>query len=186
MLSTACRGGQHPEAALAFPGVTTPHDPDEPPPGSWADSSAEPALTRPRELTLSFWLWMTAAGLLLLSSLFLVTQRDALVESARQANRGRDFTEDQLQAGATGLLMIVLIGALVVGGLVVLFAVKSRTGRSWTRIALTVMAPVVFLYGMFLAMPGFSLVITLVVAAAVVTMYLPGSKAYFDAVKEAG
>ncbi|MBB5806335.1 hypothetical protein F4560_006103 [Saccharothrix ecbatanensis] len=166
--------------------MTTPQDPENPPPGSWADPSPEPALTRPRELTLSFWLWMTAAGLLLASALFLLTQRDALVESARQASTDRDFTEEQLQAGATGLLMIVLIGALIVGGLIVFFAVKSRTGRSWTRVALTVMTPVVFLYSMFLAMPEFSLVIALVVAGAVVTLYLPGSKAYFDAVKKAG
>ncbi|WP_447004621.1 hypothetical protein ACRAKI_34360 [Saccharothrix isguenensis] len=164
--------------------MTTPQDPEHPPPGSGADSSAQPASTRPREVKLSFWLWMSAAALLLLSGLVLLTQRDGLVENFREATRDQNLTEDQLQASVNSLLTIVLLGAAILSGLLVFFVLKSRTGRSWTRTALVVMVPFVLLYAMFLAMPEFSLVIALLVAAAVVTMYLPASKAYFDAAKD--
>ena len=86
---------------------------------------------------------------------------------------------------AIALGVVIGIIGVVLAALMVFFAFKARAGRNWARITLTVLGALVLLYHLF----GFSLlglVIVLVVAAAVVTMYLPASKAYFDSAKRVG
>lgn len=189
---------------LAFSGVTTPQDPENRPPQqpyapapplgepepagfTWSgqQSGPPPVAGEPRELRLSFWLWITAAVLLALSSLLVLTQRDAAVEAARRTSGTQGLSEEQFQSAVTASLVFLLIIGLVLGGLMAFFAFKARAGRGWARISLTVLGVVVFLYHLL----GFSLLgllIVLVVGAAVVTLYLPASKSYFDAVKRAG
>ncbi|ONI82473.1 hypothetical protein ALI22I_41115 [Saccharothrix sp. ALI-22-I] len=140
----------------------------------------------PKEVRLSFWLWISGAALLVLSSVLLLGQRDALVDAAREAATNQGLTEEQLQTGATVLITFSMIVSVILAGLMALFAIKARAGRSWARVALTVSAAAVFLYLMVFGSSLIGLVlVVLVIGAAVVTLYLPASKAYFDAVKRA-
>ncbi|WP_158845194.1 hypothetical protein [Saccharothrix deserti] len=160
-----------------------------PPPLSESDLSGAPSFARPetvqpREVRLSFWLWIAGAVLLVLSSALVLVQRDEAVEAARRAGT-QGLTEEQFQAAVTVSLVFVLVVGLILGALMAFFAFKAKAGRGWARVALTVLGVVVFLYHLL----GFSLVgllIVLVVGAAVVTLYLPASKAYFDAAKRVG
>ncbi|MFD0199333.1 MULTISPECIES: hypothetical protein [Saccharothrix] len=145
-----------------------------------------PALPEPKEVRLSFFLWLASAILLVVSSALVLTQREAALEEARKtAASTPEVTPEQLEAAVN----LVLVGSVIIGvvlaALMVLFAMKARAGRNWARVTLTVIGVLVFLYHLV----GFSLVglvIVLVVAAAVVTLYLPASKAYFDSAKRAG
>lgn len=150
-----------------------------------ATPSGRPVAVEPKEVRLSFWLWITGAVLLVLSSVLVLTQRDEAVEAARRAAGTQGLSEEQFQAAVTASLVFIVVIGLVLGGLMTFFAVKARAGRGWARVSLTVLGAVVFLYNLL----GFSLlglIIVVVVGAAVVTLYLPASKAYFDAVKRAG
>ncbi|NUT50175.1 MAG: hypothetical protein HOV94_23115 [Saccharothrix sp.] len=187
--------------------MTTPQDPENrpsqqpyqaqqpyvpaPPPLSESELSANyghqaPALPEPKEVRISFFLWLAGAILLVVSSLLVLTQRDAVLEEARKtAATTQGVTAEQVESLTNAILMISVIIGVVLAVLMVLFAVKARAGRNWARITLTVLGAMVCVYHLL----GFSLVglvIVLVVAAAVVTLYLPASKAYFDSVKRAG
>lgn len=194
------------DRALAFPGVTTPQDPENrppqqpytppqqpytpaPPPLSDSELAGygqqRPSVPEPKEVRLSFFLWLAGAILLVVSSVLVLTQRDAALEEARRAPATPGITVEQLESTVTAILVFLVIIGVVLAALMVFFAMKARAGRNWARIALTVLGAAVFLYHLI----GFSLVglvIVLVVAAAVVTLYLPASKAYFDSVKRAG
>ncbi len=201
----------HLDRALAFAGVTTPQDPDNrppqqpytpaappqqqpytPPPPPLSESELaghgahqQPALPEPKEVRLSFFLWLAGAILLVVSSVLVLTQRETALEEARKAPPTPGVTAEQLESAVTAVLVFLVIIGVVLAALMVFFAFKARAGRNWARITLTVLGAAVFLYHLF----GFSLiglVIVLVVAAAVVTLYLPASKAYFDSVKRAG
>ncbi|MEV8442534.1 hypothetical protein AB0425_34590 [Actinosynnema sp. NPDC051121] len=190
--------------------MTTPQDPDNlppqqpytpapppqqpytpaPPPLSESElaghgGQARPAVPEPKEVRLSFFLWLAGAILLVVSSVLVLTQRDVALEEARKAPSTPGVTQEQLESAVTAVLVFLVIIGVVLAALMVFFAFKARAGRNWARITLTVIGAAVLLYHLF----GFSLVgliIVLVVAAAVVTMYLPASKAYFDSAKRVG
>ncbi|MEV1114072.1 hypothetical protein AB0I91_03320 [Actinosynnema sp. NPDC049800] len=185
--------------------MTTPQDPENRPPqqpytppqqpytpappplseSELARSGGQPAVPEPKEVRLSFFLWLASAILLVVSSALVLTQRETALEEARKAPPTPGITVEQLESTVTAILVFLVIMGVVLAGLMVFFALKARAGRNWARIALTVLGAAVFLYHLV----GFSLVglvIVLVVAAAVVTLYLPASKAYFDSVKRAG
>ncbi|MFI9007091.1 tripartite tricarboxylate transporter TctB family protein [Actinosynnema sp. NPDC053489] len=147
--------------------------------------TGRPAVAEPREVRLSFFLWLAGALLLVVSSVLVLTQRETALEEARKAPPTPGVTTEQLESAVTAVLVFLVILGIVLAALMAFFAVKARAGRNWARIALTVLGVVVLLYHLF----GFSLVgliIVLVVAAAVVTLYLPASKAYFDSAKRVG
>ncbi|MCE6995871.1 hypothetical protein LZG04_13825 [Saccharothrix sp. S26] len=181
--------------------MTTPQDPDHLPPqqpytpappplseselAGYGGGQGRPVVPEPKEVRLSFFLWLAGAVLLVVSSVLVLTQRDLAIEEARKAPPTPGVTAEQLESAVTAVLVFLVIIGLVLAALMAFFAFKVRAGRNWARITLTVIGAAVFLYHLF----GFSLVgliIVLVVAAAVVTMYLPASKAYFDSAKRAG
>lgn len=145
-----------------------------------------PAVPEPKEVRLSFFLWLAGALLLVVSSVLVLTQRGTALEEARRAqNQTPGVTTEQLESAVTAVLVFLVIIGVVLAALMAFFAVKARAGRNWARITLTILGVVVFLYHLI----GFSLIgvlIMLVVAAAVVTLYLPASKAYFDSAKRVG
>ncbi|ROP39731.1 hypothetical protein [Saccharothrix texasensis] len=168
-----------------------PQQPYTPAPPPLSDSelaghgAQRPAVAEPKEVRVSFFLWLAGAILLVVSSVLVLTQREAALEEARKAPPTPGITVEQLESTVTAILVVVVIIGIVLAALMVLFALKARAGRNWARITLTVLGAAVFIYHLI----GFSLVglvIVLVVAAAVVTLYLPASKAYFDSVKRAG
>ncbi|MFD1146835.1 hypothetical protein [Saccharothrix hoggarensis] len=166
-----------------------PYAPGSPPVGGYGQAGGPPeapqALSEPKELRLSFWLWITAAALVALTSLLVMTQRESATEAARRAGGTQGLTEEQFQAAVTASLLFLLVLGLVMGGLLAFFAVKARAGRGWARVALTVLGALVFVYNVL----GFSLLgllTGLVVAVAMVTLHLPATKQHFDAVKRAG
>lgn len=168
---------------LAFAGVSTSQDPgNEPSPPHGA--SARPAVAK--EVQLSFWLWTAGAVLLVLSSVLLMAQRDTLIDVFRERFAGQGFTEEQVRAAVTLLITTSTIVSVALAGLAVFFAAKARAGRSWARIALTLVAVASFFYVLLFQLSVLGLLVLLVVAAAVVTLYLPGAKGYFDSVKRSG
>ena len=195
------------DRALAFAGVTTPQDPDNrpsqqpypqqqpytpaPPPLSDSElagygGQARPALPEPKEIRTSFFLWLASALLLVVSSVLVLLSRETVLEEARKAARDtQGVTVEQVESLTTAVLVFSAIIGVVLAALMVLFAFKVRAGRNWARITLTVLGAIVCIYYLL----GFTLIgflVVLVVAAAVVTLYLPASKAYFDSVKRAG
>jgi hypothetical protein len=167
--------------------VTTPYGPGDresqvpAPPLSESELSggAEPRGPAPKEVQLSFWLWIVGAVLSVIGALFAFTQRDTLLEEARKRPDTGGFSEAQLDAVViTGLIVGVVI-ALAFAGLYVLFAFKARAGRNWARIALTVLTALGVLA---LAIGGFSvagILSTVVSVVAVVLLFLPASNQHF-------
>ncbi|GAA0228077.1 hypothetical protein GCM10010492_28150 [Saccharothrix mutabilis subsp. mutabilis] len=183
---------------LAFSIVTTPEDPDEgrpapnvpphvPPPPPLSESelaraafAARPPL--PNEVRISFVLWLAVGAMFVVSAVVAVAQRDQFVEAVRQTPEARDLTPEAFDAAVTASWMLAIIASAVMAGLFVLFAFQARAGRSWARVVLAVLTAVVLLFVLFGPSP-WGLLIALISVAAVVLLYLPGAKAYFDAVK---
>lgn len=171
-------GGQPP----SFPGAMPP------PQGGFAP---EPVGTRPKEVDLSFWLWVSSfviglVGLLLFVGEFDAIRDMAVQEARRQAQLdGAPLDEAQLEnIIGIGLIVAVIIG-LLISAVQLLLAVFMRKGRNWARIILAVLGGLSVLSGLYSlttesgARLGLTAISVLVVLGAVVTMFLPAANPWF-------
>lgn len=160
-----------------------------PPPGGFAPTG--PVGTRPKEVDLSFWLWVSSfvlglVGLLLFVGEFDAIRATAVEEARRQAQLdGTVLDEAQLEnIIGIGLIAAVVIG-LLVSAVQLLLAVFMRRGRNWARIILAVLGGLSVLSGLYSlttesgAQTALTVVSLLVVLGAVVTMFLPAAAPWF-------
>jgi len=188
------RGDRYPSAPPARPSVTT-----------GAPPSQTAAVARPRVIEVSYWLWLAAClvGVITAAATFGYLdqlQADMLSLVEREFPNETPAKRDEVAAAAVA----TLIGA---GALIVLtqtaFAVAMHSGRGWARFPLLLLTLVVVAYNIVVigAVPAItaaagSMVTVPVVAVpavtkaglpactalmviAVVLMFLPGTRAWF-------
>ncbi|MGH3766675.1 MAG: hypothetical protein ACRDS0_24430 [Pseudonocardiaceae bacterium] len=118
---------------------------------------------RPLAVDVSFWLWISHLTLdVVLGGVFM------------------------LMAGSSGVgsqQLAMFMGALAVDGVLFAFALAMRKGRNWARIVLAVLGGLRLLVLLFVLIVGgsgiFALVL-LLVAGAIVTMFIAGANAWFQ------
>lgn len=164
-----------------------------PPVGGFPPAGIGPAPVgpRPKEVELSFWLWVASFAIGLIGLLLFVGQYDtirdtALEEARREAQRqGGSLDVAQIETITTVVLVIGVIIGLVFSLVQLLFAFFMRKGRNWARIVLAVIGGISVLFGLVsltgiaggqLALTGISLIILI---GAIVTMFLPGANPWF-------
>jgi hypothetical protein len=133
----------------------------------------------PKEVEISFWLWIATAALMLVGAVLTLAQRDTVLEAARSANT-TGLTEEQLQSFATIAVTFYVIAGLVLAGLFVLFAMKARAGKNWARISLMILGGIVFLFQV-LSLSILGILTALVVLGGLVMLNLKPSTQYFAA-----
>lgn len=158
-----------------------------PPVGGFEPVAAGPAGPRPKEVDLSFWLWVTSFVLGLVGLVFFVgefdTIRDTAMEEARR--QGGAIDEAQLDSITTTALVVGVIFSGLVSAVQLLLAFFMRKGRNWARIVLAVIGGLGVLSGFFslTAESGGQLALTVVsliiLIGAIVTMFLPGASPWF-------
>jgi ABC-type transport system involved in cytochrome bd biosynthesis fused ATPase/permease subunit len=130
----------------------------------------------PREVQISFWLWIFVAVLQAITGLLSLTGRDAAINALRDANTG--LTEDQLQTAVTATLALYTLIGFVIAGLFVWFAIKARAGRNWARIALMILGVVVLIFQIF-GLTLLGIVTALAIIGGIVTLNLRPSSLFF-------
>lgn len=138
----------------------------------------------PMAVKVSFWLWVVAAVLQVLTYVLIVLDRRQITDTVLRGNTDARVSADQLASGVTVAVTLALIGAASFAALFVLFAYKARQGTRSARTVLTVLfilgAVIQFALGLvwFYA----ALLSVLVGVIALVLMYLPGVWPYFPKV----
>lgn len=190
---------------LALAGMTTPQDPHDrlrsapPPPPTLAYSGSLPpplaglapgppeaATARPKEVAISFWLWVVSFLIGLAVVAIIIGQYDTIRETVLQeASQAGEPQDGSSEAIATVVVATFVVVFLVVSAAQLLFALFMRKGRNWARIGLAVIGGVLLLVQLF-SLPGtsggelaFTLVSLAVLAGAVITMFLPGANPWF-------
>lgn len=146
---------------------------------------------RPKEVELSFWLWVTSFVIGLIGLSLFVGQYDtirdtALEEARREAQRqGGSLDIAQIETVTTVFLVIGVIIGLVFSLVQLLLAFFMRKGRNWARIVLAVIGGISLLFGLLslTGIAGGQLALTvvslIVLIGAIVTMFLPGANPWF-------
>ncbi|MFG6404078.1 MULTISPECIES: hypothetical protein [unclassified Microbacterium] len=132
---------------------------------------------RPTTVTAAFWLWVAASLVGVIGGIIIL----AFAGDAPAIQR-----LDESQRAAAGAVIIGLgAWSIIVAALRVLFAWFMLRGRNWARILLTVLGALTILSVVFQAASVGVLewISAVLVAAAIVFMYLPASRAYFAATR---
>ncbi|MGH3935227.1 MAG: hypothetical protein ACRDS1_09670 [Pseudonocardiaceae bacterium] len=145
------------------------------------------AETRPKEVEISFWLWITNLVLGMLGALITLTQIDQIRTAAIDRAVAQDPTLDRsvIESAATvGLIVGVVVGLAIVAAQLA-FVFLMRGGRNWARIVLAVLGGLGVLFGL-IGLAGASgatsatgLLQLLLLIGAIVTMFLPAANAWF-------
>jgi hypothetical protein len=158
--------------------VSNPMFPEPMPPIKGSGKPAKPPV--PKEVTISFAVWVLST---VLSSVIQIMDTSAFVETFQQQMANQP-PEAQLSAGT--LKGVYIFAVIAVGLVMLLFAWKMRSGRSWARIVLTVLAVAsLWIQAMSVGMSSvLGLAGVVITATGLVFMYVPAANAYFAAVRE--
>jgi glucose-6-phosphate-specific signal transduction histidine kinase len=125
---------------------------------------------RPAELKVSFWIWFAGGILGVMGGLLGMLASLVLFAAA--------------PAAAAAVVTLMLLAAAV-GAAQVVFAVKMKAGRTWARLALTVLTAITLVLAVMNTVTGVgqggNWAAFLISAVATVLMWLPNSRAWFSA-----
>ncbi|MDQ4021925.1 MAG: hypothetical protein M3257_09970 [Actinomycetota bacterium] len=146
------------------------------------------AETPPKEVEISFWLWISTIVLGLVGSVPIFFQFDQLRAQAINQALANDPTLDRstIESVTTGALVAGAVIGLLLVVAQLLFVFLMRGGRNWARIVLAVLGGLVVLFGLIGfagttgAMGAGSLLQLLLLIGAIVTMFLPAANAWFQ------
>ncbi len=142
---------------------------------------------RPKEVEISFWLWISTIVLGLVGSVPIFFQFDQLRAQAINQALANEPTLDRstIESVTTGALVAGAVIGLLLVVAQLLFVFLMRGGRNWARIVLAVLGGLVVLFGLigFVgttgAMGAGSLLQLLLLIGAIVAMFLPAANAWF-------
>ncbi|HEV8555231.1 MAG TPA: hypothetical protein VGR06_02385 [Actinophytocola sp.] len=166
-----------------------PDEPDERPaeyppappvmPTAAEDAAAQPYQAKPAPVRYAFVVWVLAGVLSIVNAVILLLNKQELIDFSIQQNRNPNITNEQIASGATTLLWMFLIAAVVFALFFTLFAYKAQNGARRARLLLTMLClvTVAFYFFVLRTIPG--LTVALLCLAATVLMYLPKANEFF-------
>ncbi|HKR49508.1 MAG TPA: hypothetical protein VJT72_08000 [Pseudonocardiaceae bacterium] len=155
----------------------------QPPSGGYPAGPAPLRGARPKEVEISFWLWISTGVFGVIGVIGMYVQRDQLRTELINSLLAQDSTADRstVESLATaGSVAAIVIGLLFVAAQV-LSAFLMRGGRNWARIVLAVLGGLVVLFGLLSLTAGSvgGLLQLVILIGAIVTMFLPAANAWF-------
>jgi hypothetical protein len=140
-------------------------------------------MPRPVAVTISFWLWVVAAGFAVATAIAAAGRLDGLhAEFEREARKSdASASADTVDRVADLSLLVIIGGGLLLGLLSVLLAAAMRAGKGWGRAMLVVVALLAVGYAVLVMGPmGWPVLVAAGVAVvAAVSMCLPESRPWF-------
>jgi hypothetical protein len=145
-----------------------------------ADATAAGGPQTPRPVVVSFWIWILGAALSVVGGIITITHKNAIVQQLRD-QRPQGITPDQYEAYASNFVTVSVIEAVVFAVLYVFFAYQVKSGKNWARIVLAVVTVLGVLSVLYSAGTVSTYISLLASVVAVILLYLPSSRAFFDA-----
>lgn len=130
----------------------------------------------PGTITAGYWLVVTGSALSVLAALYVLLNKQQLIDVAVQGNKDPKITRDMIASTVGGLLIVSLVVTIVLAVLGVWFAGKVRSGLRKSRTGLMI----TLLIGLFFQMITNTLgvVTALVAVAGLVLFYFRQSTEY--------
>ncbi len=133
----------------------------------------------PGLLRWSFYLALLSAVIGVVGGVFLLLNKQTLIDDLIENNTNADLTNEQIASGTTTLLWMLMIVTVVFGALLALFGYKAQEGVKKARTMMTVLTVLVVLFYFVLFTTPFGLLSALLALIAVALLYLPAASQYY-------
>ncbi len=130
----------------------------------------------PGTITAGYWLVVTGVALSVLASIFLLANKQAVVDAVKSRNTDPKLTPEMIEASATATLVIALVVTVVLAVLAVWFAGKVKAGKKKSRTGLMI-ALLLDLFFQLIA-NGYAIIAVLVAISGLVLLYFRQSTDY--------
>ena len=130
----------------------------------------------PRTITAGYWLVVAGAALSVLAALYVLLNKQQLIDAAVKVNKDSKVTPDMIASTVGGVVIVSLVVTIVLAGLVVWFAGKVRSGLKKSRTGLMIALLIDLFFQMLANTLG--IVTVLVAIAGLVLFYFRQSTDY--------
>lgn len=130
----------------------------------------------PGTITAGYWLVVTGVALSVLASIFLLANKQAVVDAVKSRNTDPKLTPEMIEASATATLIIALVVTVVLAVLAVWFVGKVKAGKKKSRTGLMI-ALLLDLFFQLIA-NGYAIIAVLVAISGLVLLYFRQSTDY--------
>jgi hypothetical protein len=130
----------------------------------------------PRTITTGYWLVVTGVALSVLAALYVLLNKQVLVDAAVQGNKDPKVTRDMIASTVNGLVTVSLVVTVVLAGLAIWLAGKVKVGIKKSRTGLMI----TLLIGLFFQMitNTLGIVTVLIAVSGLVLFYFRQSSDY--------
>lgn len=132
----------------------------------------------PGTITAGYWLVVVGSALSVIAAIFLLMNRQAVIDAVKAQNRDPNITDEVIRSSATLGLIVTLVVTVVVGAVAVWFATKVRNGVRKSRTGLMVLLLLALFFQM-IANP-YAIAPALVAIGGLVLLYFRPSTDYLN------
>jgi ABC-type multidrug transport system permease subunit len=135
---------------------------------------------RPTVVRYAFVVWVLAGIVGVGNAVLMLINKQTFIDHAIEQRRGANISNEQVASGATTLLWMFLVAAVVFGVLFGLFAYKAQERERRARLMLTIMCVISVVFYLVVLQVYLSPVIAALVLAGTVLLYLPKANKFFE------
>lgn len=156
---------------------------EEPPVMPTAAEAAQrrSTLTAPASVRYALVVWPAAGVAGIVDWIIWLANKDRLIDFLIDRNRQPNVTKDDVAEGATTMLWMLLLAAVVFAVLFTLFAYKAQEGLRRARLILTVLCVIIVVFYVWLFREYIGLLVAGLAVLATVLLYLPKANEFFRA-----
>lgn len=146
-----------------------------------ADEAAErrPSVPRPTVVRTAFYLAVASAALGVLTGIYLLTQKQVMLDYAVSPDNPLRTTPDRAESIVTTYLWLYLVQAVALGGFLVLFAYKAQEGLRRARMMMLIITLIMLLFHFYVGWAWPDLISGFCALLAIALMYLPSTREFF-------
>jgi hypothetical protein len=134
---------------------------------------------RPNAVRHAFVVWVTTGLVGVLNAVLMLINKQTFIDHAIQQPHAANITNDQIAKGATTLLWMFLVAAVVFAALFTLFAYKAQEAVRRARLMLTVLALITVVFYLVVLRVYLSPLIAVLAVLGTVLLYLPKSNYFY-------
>jgi uncharacterized protein DUF6264 len=134
---------------------------------------------RPTVVRYAFVVWLLAGLSGVLNAVIMLSNKQAFIDHAITQNHSPNISNDQIASGATTLLWMFLVAAVIFAVLFSLFAYKAQEAVRRARLMLTFLCLINVVFYLVILQVYLSPLVAALTLAGTVLLYLPRSNYFF-------
>lgn len=134
---------------------------------------------RPQIVRVAFYLALSSATLGVLTGIFLITQKQVMLDFAVSPDNPLRTTPERAERIVTTYLWLYMVQAVALGAFLVLFAWKAQEGVRRARMMMLIITLIMLVFHFYVGWAWPDLVSGLCAMAAIAMMYLPSTREFF-------